>query len=406
MTMSQQMHLANRVLYGSALVLLFGFGIAVRLYPSSGFTGIGFDENLYRLYVNLLGREGLMGYPQIVETYMVRQRELTYSILPPVRFLYIFASHLWQLGFGADALTSLHRVACLFNILVLPLSYVLAYRLVGRWIALGVLALMACAPTQIHMSQHALVDGFFTFWALLSLWLLWENLQRPNHAGWLAVFGVSLACMVLTKENSFFAFTGMVAIVVANRWLGFGVVTPRLLAVMVLGPLAGVLGLMTLAGGPAELVATYQQSVSKNYTLPYAIKTGDGPWYRYFVDLMLVSPVVLIFAIGEMFRLSRARKKEWFVTIFMAASFLIMCNIKYGMNLRYANMWDMPLRLLAVCQWSALCARLQQRRELVLTLGIVALCVMEVRQYSILFVQHDLYELVTGGLVWALQIVK
>ena len=52
-------------------------------------------------------------------------------------------------------------------------------RMAGRGTALAVLALMACAPTQIHMSQHALVDGFFTFWATLTLWMLWENLRQP-----------------------------------------------------------------------------------------------------------------------------------------------------------------------------------------------------------------------------------
>jgi len=37
-------------------------------------------------------------------------------------------------------------------------------------------------------------------------------------------------------------------------------------------------------------------------------------------------------------------KPELFMSIFIAASYLLMCNVKHGMNLRYANMWDMPLR--------------------------------------------------------------
>ena len=53
----------------------------------------------------------------------------------------------------------------------------------------------------------------------------------------------------------------------------------------------------------------------------------------------------LLLAIGSVFNLRRTRKAEWFFLIFIAASYLVMCNIKYGMNLRYANMWDLPLRV-------------------------------------------------------------
>src|SRR5205823_199902 len=107
------------------------------------------------------------------------------SILPPMRFLYIFSAYVWQLAFGCDALSALKNVAAFFSILTLFISTVLAWRMQGTGWALGVCALMAVAPTQIHMSQHALVDGFFTFWALLCLWLLWENLRAPKNWYWL-----------------------------------------------------------------------------------------------------------------------------------------------------------------------------------------------------------------------------
>jgi len=80
-------------------------------------------------------------------------------------------------------------------------------------------------------------------------------------------------------------------------------------------------------------------SLLKLRSFSYAIITGDGPWYRYLVDLFLVSPVILILAFGTLFRLDREMKPELFMSIFIAASYLLMCNVKHGMNLRYANMW-------------------------------------------------------------------
>jgi hypothetical protein len=376
------------------------------LHPAPKFDGIGFDEALYRGYVESLIAGGLTSYPEIVDHYIEVQQKLTGSILPPVRFLYIFSAYLWHQIFGTEALPALHHVASLFSILTLLLATFFAWRLKGpRW-ALGAAALMSFAPTQIHMSQHALVDGFFTFWALSCLCLLWENLRTPGSWPRLAAYVLGLCCLVLTKENAFFVFVALLVIIGVNRWLGFGVVTRELLLCTVVGPLLGFVVLVFLAGGLETLRTTYQLSVSKNYQLAYAILTGDGPWHRYLVDLLLVSPVILLLALGAVFRLDRSQKPELFLVVFISASYLVMCNIKYGMNLRYANMWDMPLRFLAFSQIMAFCAGLQRYRTLILCSAVSLICVIELRQYLILFVQFPLYELVPEGLLRALHILK
>ena len=376
------------------------------LHPAPKFDAIGFDEGLYRSYVNGLIAGGLTGYPDIVDRYIEVQKKLTGSILPPVRFLYIFAAYLWHQVFGSETLAALRNVASFFSILTLLLSTVFAWRLKGPAWALGVAALMSFAPTQIHMSQHALVDGFFTFWALLCLWLLWENLRTPGHWPRLAAYAVALCCLVLTKENAFFVFVALLAILALNRWLAFGVVKRELLLATVVGPLLGVVVLVFLAGGLETLRATYQLSVSKNYQLVFAIMTGDGPWHRYLVDLLLVSPLVLLLALGTAFRLDRSQKPELFLVVFLAASYLVMCNIKYGMNLRYANMWDMPLRFLAFGQILAFATCVRRYRELFLMGAVGLVCAVELRQYLILFVEFPLYELVPEGLLRALHILK
>lgn len=375
------------------------------LHPKPKMEGLGVDEGLYRGYVTDLSRVGITSYPLIVEHYISLQERLSGSILPPVRFLYIFAAYLWHLTFGAEPLAALRHVASFFSILTLIISGVFAWRLKGRPAGLGVMALMSCAPTQIHMSQHALVDGFFTFWVLLCLWLLWENFQMPRRPAWLIAYALTLSLLVLTKENSFFVFVAVVSIIVVNRWLHFGKVTRELLVCTAVGPLLGAVVLIFLAGGIDVLVHSYRLSVSKNYNVTYAILTGDGPWYRYLVDLLLVSPVILLLALGTIFRLDLSKKPEAYLAVFIATSYLIMCNIKYGMNLRYANMWDMPLRVLAFSQIAAFTAFTKYRGWLC-ALAVTAVAAIELRQYYIMFVHFPLYELPTHLLMRALQILK
>ena len=382
------------------------FSFLSPLHPNPGFSGIGFDESLYRGYVNSVIRDGLGEYPAIVDHYIEVQKALVGSILPPMRFLYIFSAYLWHQVFGSEALAALHNVASFFSILALLLAAVFAWRLKGPTAALGVAALVAFAPTQIHMSQHALVDGFFAFWALFTVWMLWENLHAPRDWRWLLPYTFGLSLMVVTKENAAFVFFALLVLLVANRWLRWGEITRELLAATLIGPLLGFVILVFLAGGLETLITTYQLSVSKNYHLVYAIVTGDGPWHRYLVDLLLVSPVVLLLALGAIFRLDRTQKPELFLAVFIGASYLVMCNLKYGINLRYANMWDMPLRFLAFSQMTALVQPFTRYRTAVLWAAVALVCAVEMRQYLILFVEYPLYELVSEGLLRALQILK
>ncbi len=406
--MTQLSSLSARRLWTLAVVLVFALGIFVRVTPLASFKGVGFDESLYRSYTGHLLSVGLFRYPEIVDGYIEYQKTLKGSIAPPLRFLYIGTSALWCHVSGAPPLPGLRQVASFFSILTLGVTFGFMLRLAGRGAALAVLALMACAPTQIHMSQHALLDGFFTFWALLVLWMLWENLRAPSRPALLTAYAAGLALMVMTKENAAFVYLAILAILLANRWLRFGTVNRPLVLATVLGPAAGVLGLTALAGGLESLFTSYILSISKNFTLDYAIQTGDGPWYRYLVDYMIMSPLVLLLALGALMQLKREQRPQLFCVIFIAASYLIMCNLTYGMNLRYTNMWDAPLRLLAFTQLGIFATRFGgKRREFWLILSVLALCALELRQYWIFGIQfHGLYELVTETLLRAVHIIK
>ena len=382
------------------------FGVFAAFHPKPQDKAGGYDERLYESYVNIISNQGITAYPDLVDGYIEKQKTMSGSILPPLRFLYIFFGYIWHSVFGTPPRLALGYVSSVFSVLTLLLSTLFAGRLGRPGYALGITALMAVAPTQLHMSQHALIDGFFAFWVLLALWALWENLQAKDRWPWLTLYSCALTAMVLTKENSFFAWMGVVALLVSNRWLKFGVVSRNLIIATILGPALGVTILVWLAGGIGTTIATYQLSVSKNYQLEYAILSGDGPWHRYLIDLLLVSPLIVILALGALFNLSREKKLEWFCVVFVGASYLIMCNIKYGMNLRYANMWDLPLRILAFSQLVRISSFIPRWRLISLVMMTGLVCAVEFRQYIVLAVNYPLYELVTPGLMHALKILK
>ena len=84
-----------------------------------------------------------------------------------------------------------------------------------------------------------------------------------------------------------------------------------------------------------------------------------------------------------------------------------MCNVKYGMNLRYATIWDLPLRVLAMAQLGLLATRFRPGyRVPALAAAVAGLCAFDVYQYYRLAVQYPLYELAPAYLLNALKILK
>jgi hypothetical protein len=406
----------------TAFIVVLG-GIALRALPSATVTGAGFDEMIYRRYVQKMELLGLSNYDQATDRYLTEQRiPQAKAELPPTRFLYIFSGYVWKsLQFG-DAkavdyvvmrdfrtdpyLRSLRGVSTLFSVLAMLLGGVVAYRLAGRGAGLAVLTMMACAPLQIHMSQHAMIDGFFAFWAMLGVWSLWESLQRPGSRRWLALYAVSLFCMVLTKENAFFVFVALCGLLVINRWAGWGTASRGLWLITFIAPLCALLVLIALAGGVTSFIETYRLLVANAQHLDYAIETGDGPWYRYLVDLMVLSPAVLCLAIAAAFHSWREERWVPYVLGFVAFTYLIMCNIRYGMNLRYATIWDLPLCLLAFAQLMRSARGAGALARYVLPALVGLLCLHELNQYRVFFNQAGLYELGPADLLNAVKILK
>jgi hypothetical protein len=122
---------------------------------------------------------------------------------------------------------------------------------------------------------------------------------------------------------------------------------------------------------------------------------------------MLVSPIVILLAIANVFQAKRKRSDAVrYLTTFSCLSYVALTAFPDGMNLRYIVMLDMPLRFLAATQLIELSGRWGRYRNIIFACAVAVVCSHDLWQHHVLFAQGGLYELVTEGLVRVQGILK
>jgi 4-amino-4-deoxy-L-arabinose transferase-like glycosyltransferase len=397
----------RKALISLTMTALLAIGVFLRVNPSAGYQKLGTDEHGYMVFVKQIETAGLSNYDAVVQVYLQRQAKLREAVVPATRVGFLVPATICAEVFQLRVFTALHATAAAAGILLLLLSALFAYRLGGTLPMLGVTALMATSPLDVYLCQRAMIDGYFAFWALAALWLAWENLQRPRHAGWLVAYAVCLTILVLTKETAAFVVLAIFGIFLANRLLHVGTITPQLLAATIIGPAVAALILVVMIGGVGETIVFYEMFVAKSRSSFYSVAAQDGPWYRYAIDFALVSPAIVAFAVGGIFQLRRFDRAGLYVATFVGLTLASMSCVRYGLSLRYAAFCDMPLAWLACAQILTLSRRAARVRPTIIAIGIFSIvAVIGFNQYARIFVKGGLYDPITEQLVLTLKMAK
>jgi hypothetical protein len=390
-----------------AMAVFLGLGTFLRIHPTATFAQLGYDEHGYMVFLEQIEKAGLANYDAVVRVYMERQYKRSDALVPATRVGFLAPAYLCGKLLHQRPFKALQTTAGIASTLLLCIAAIFAYRMGGTIPMLGVTILVATAPLEIQLAQHTFIDAYFSLWAITVLWLAWENMQRPQHWGWLTAYILSLAVLALTKESAAFVVIAIVALLVFNRFVRLGTVTPHLVAATIIGPLIAVLFLSSMMGGTGEFIHFFQMFMAKQRTNTYSIMAQDGAWYRYLVDFVLMSPLIVPFALGRMFNLRRNDRPELMMTIFLATSFVCMARVTYGMSLRYAAYWDIPLASLACSQILRLSGQFARVRPAIIGVGLfLVMAACGLRQYDRYFVEHSIYDPITTWLVRASDLQK
>ena len=385
-----------------AMAVILVSGMILRLYPTATFPELGYDEYRYMVLLKQIGRAGLLNYDAVVHVYVERQYQRRDAVVPATRIGFLAPAYLCGQLLKQPPLNALRITAGIASSLLLCIAALFAYRMGGPIPMLGMTLLIATAPLQIQLAQHTFIDAYFSFWAITVLWLVWENLQRPRHWGWLTAYTFCLVVLVLTKESAAFVVLAILGLFAFNRAIRLGAVTTHLVAATIIGPTMAVLFLSLMMGGIGEFFHFFAMFMAKQRTNYYSVMAQDGAWYRYVVDFVLMSPLIVPLAFGRMFNLGKNDRPELMMTVFLAVSFLCMANVSYGMSLRYAAYWDIPLSWLACSQILRLSSQFKRVRPALIAGGLfLVMAACGLRQYDRYFVEGSIYDPITAWLVKA-----
>jgi hypothetical protein len=371
---------------GCVLALAIAAGLVLR-YPETAWR-VSADEGTYFGYASRIARDGLTALPSLTREQL--EDPVSRATAPsPLRLAVVLPDALAVRLLGDDY-PSLQRVSLLALLALLVVAFAGFRRAAGTQVATAVALLLAVSPLQLGMARRALGDSLNTTLWTVSIFLCVEALADDWRRGWLAV-AAAFTATLLAKEFNLVLLPIALVLLAADAAMRRRAPSPLAVACSTALPLAlATIAIVLAAGGPAtaleSLVATVRQ-VSAN---EYAIRFGGGPWYRYVVDFLVLSPWTVLLYLVWLGMLAETRHVDRRLLAWALLPILYLAALSLTARfVRWAMPLDVPIRLGAVLAIGGL---LRGRLAAARLVAVGLLMIVDIRSFLTFFVTADIYD--------------
>ncbi|MFH1692435.1 MAG: glycosyltransferase family 39 protein [Candidatus Omnitrophota bacterium] len=382
-------------------ILLSLFTIFTHI-PKESFFARQADEGYYLKYSQQIFENGLGTYPQILENHVAIKNNWIWP--SPLRVGYFLLSSTWFYICGAS-FVSLAYLSLFCFLLFLAVSFYFSRKYFGPAIGILYTMLLAFSPINMAMAKRALTDATGNLFTALSIWLFFEFLikkKKLNFIIWLACFSYT----ILVREQSLLLVFGFGFIFLLYRYYYKEDISLKYLIPMaIVPPVIVVTTWLIFCQSPANILfmlklTRYLPSVNN-----YSVMFCRGPWFRYIVDYILVSPLTSIcalsFAVYAFFERSALKnfKAAYFLILFVIF-YLLLSSFDYNKNIRYAINIDMFLRFFLVFFVYDLFKNHKEGIKIVFWMMVI-FCVMDYGNFVFLFCNKGIYDPISFHLLTA-----
>ncbi len=382
------------------LVLAVSLAVAIRFFPDPAMYHMVADEGAYYFQASTVRNEGLAGFRKLARDYL--SDPVQQGLPAPNRVGHILlASLALRINPSIRSLSVLSLVCFAATTVAV---FLFSWRHWNPLTACVIGVLAGLSPLGLGLARRALMDSESGLFTVLTLLLCVQWLTN-GRARTFAAFAAALTMALLVKETAwlflpFFVAAPIIARAASHR----SVPTAQIVCVAVGIPALAAAVSMALLGPTAFLeivrVSARTNAMSPN---PYLVAYGSGPWYQYFISLLLLSPVVaLLFMV---FAGAYVGRGEWHLPTSMLLSFFVYAIAVLAMlpkNPRLILPLDAVVRVSAgvAIVWVASRARAVARPAAMLAGGglMAAAVLSDVSAFERYFARLDVYDPVTFAL--------
>lgn len=269
-----------------ALVALLA-GILIGALDSAHYAPTS-DDGYYLRYMSAVADGGPSVFPSLFERWNATPVDWVHP--PPTRIAFVIAAAGLSLLLG-QSLTTLSWLSLLSHLAWTTSIWCFSRPRLGAGFALALTALCGFSPLLMGLARLALMDSFACLTMTLALWSFLAALERPERHARKVAFGAAFALAILSKELSVFLLAPLTAMVLLERFERRAPLSLGAFALALAVPALACGGLfVAAAGGLQPLLTTTHKVLTTPATNRYALEYCSGPWYRYFIDYLALSP--------------------------------------------------------------------------------------------------------------------
>lgn len=384
---------------------------AVTVYlsiPKENMFANAVDEGYYLTYAKIIAKNGIGEFPALLREYLNTK---DVQLFPhPARLGHILMTALWFKVFPSTFVSLAHFSYLMFILLIL-LSFYFTKKLFSRDLAYLYTLLLSSSPILMHSGRRCLQDSNINlFWAL-SVWLFLDFLIGRQKYKFI-LFLVSFYLSILIKESSvilmiFFVFAYLLykfAYKQKIRWSYFFglVIIPTLLSSLTFILFLGAdnfIGLIKFISG-----VHFPKVVASTYSF-----YNTGPWFKFIIDFLLLSPITTLLFIGYFFYILSLRKFEWkqvYFAAFFVVIFAISSSMKYTKIIRFVSILEISVCLFSVFALYELFRQKDLRFQTYCVIFFTALiCFVNYNTFNFLFLRMGIYDPFSNLLLYFRKIV-
>ena len=349
------------------------------------------DEGYYLKYATHIAENGVSGFPDLFKDYI--QNNQNWLFPNPLRIGFITLSSIWLKLFGCSFLNLAYL--SLFSFLIfLTISFYFVKKYFGRKIGFLFLTLSAFSPLNMAMARRALMDSTANLFMACAIWLFLESL-REKKAYKTTLFVIIFAITILIKESSVLLCPFFILFLLVRRWFFKKPIRIIDFLSITLLPFIPVGAIYFLAaGGTSSIIATFKIIMNSPHFNEYAILYGSGPWFRYLIDFILLSPWTCILAIGFiLYYVTVSKWQEEVLYLILLFISLVLLFVFLTKNVRYLIILDMPIRLFSVLMLNELTQRLfKDKAYLIIIVIVIIISIFDYSNFNYLFVRQGIYD--------------